>query len=331
MRAASKRVINFSCTVYFSLVFQIRNACVHVQKCGHPLESDNFQKILWQQERSHRPHTHTTMTSELDVGTFKAPPVIVIHGPRGSGLTTLLTSLLVETHEAVGLDGAVVLSTDPTSLCGVVPPNCIVDLPLDIALHALLSMQAARSKEAADEPPYRLAFVVDDTIGSSRVLKSEAIQRDIKAARQANIMVMIATSDLANVPANVTTFATHVIAAPCVVADDRKTLFKRMFRRFEDFDAFQTAMAAACGPREFLVSITRADDAPGDDHLRSYHSTVYAKDAAHARPLQKWQADGTDGVAASSRASAFTTGFISVDSSVMVLMKAHTRPKRSTS
>lgn len=209
------------------------------------------------------------------------PPVIVAYVPRGAGMTTLLGSLLVEGARDARIAGAVVLTdrappggTYMGGIGGIVRNACP-----SAALSNMIEYQAARYGRALS----RLALVVDDVaLASRKTLKSEEFQTRLKSARDYNIMVVLATSDVDALPANVATFATHVVATRSVFVDDPKKLQRRLFTTIKSVDDLEAALAS-CGPFEFLVGVLRAGP-----QLLKYTSTLYARDAACVAPAHMW-------------------------------------------
>jgi len=234
---------------------------------------------------------------------FTKPPVIVIQAPRESGLSSLIASLLLQTQQTRGLDGVVVLTDRATEhyMGGTIPRQVIMDKSFDVVLKTLIDMQKHRQSTLPDRPLLRLAIAVDDMIYSNRVLKSEALQRDIKLAKEYNIMVIVATSDVAILPANVHTFATHVLATKCLSTEEPKLLQKRMFVMFDSPVALADTIAL-CQRYEFLVGLLRPlVSSTLLDFSRSYQPTYYVKSPEYARESETWK--GERGCDSSSDAS----------------------------
>jgi hypothetical protein len=226
---------------------------------------------------------------DFDFSEVTKPPVIVIHAPREAGMTTLITSLLVQAQKRLGVDGAVVLCDRPLPdglyMNGVIPKDIVFSKPADKVLKALIGLQAHRlGMDGAAELP-RLALALDDTLYTPKLLKSEAFQCDVKRAKNYNIMVIIATSNCDTLPKTVHTFATHVIATRCISAEEPKHLQKRMFVMFPNTDAMVETLSL-CRRYEFLVGMLCPADVTSNtivDATRVYVPTMYVGSEALAR------------------------------------------------
>lgn len=240
---------------------------------------------------------------------FEKPPVVAVHAHRESGLSTLLASLLVETQQAIGLDGAVVLTDRPTDwyMGGCIPPQIILDKSFPSVLKALIELQ--RHRKSSGRPLLRLALAVDDVFYTPKILKSEFTQRDIKAAKDYNIMIIIATSDVTVLPTNVHTFATHVMTTKCLSTEEPKLLQKRMFVMFDNAVALADTIAL-CQKHEFLVGLLRPQSfATLLDFSCSYQPTYYAKSAAYVH-ADRWEGQDETDVTVSTRAEIVEAEFV---------------------
>lgn len=222
------------------------------------------------------------------------PPVLVIHGPRGSGLTSLIASLLVDAQRHLKLDAAIVLTdrgVAPAYMGGLVPSELVHDQAPDKVLDSLVCMQIQRQRTLPGMPLPRIALAIDDMFYNKRTLRSEAFQRHIKQSKDLNIMLVIATSDAKVLPDNVPAFATHVLATKSVSLDERKTLMKCMFVMFDSPRTFMDALSAL-GAREFLVGSLRVDPG-GDATVRSYRAAPYVgKGFAPTATAASWSSGG---------------------------------------
>ena len=213
---------------------------------------------------------------------FTTAPVVIVHGRRCSGISTLIMSILVQTQERFGLDGAIIINDRCTQTYGqgVVPLAAVVNEPLEKVLATLIDVQVHRQNTLPDKPLLRLAVAVDDCIYNAKTLKSETLQSRIRLAYQYNIMIIIGTSDLGVLPPNVHTFATHVMATRCVSTEEPKQLQKKLFVMFETHVALADVLAN-CRPYEFLVGVLRSDGTAGttvQDFSRTYTPTLYVRD-----------------------------------------------------
>lgn len=191
---------------------------------------------------------------KLDVHSI-VNPVVIIHAPRETGATTLIGSLITSLP---GIDGAVVLTDRAVSsyMNNAVPTQLIVNKPADKVLKLLIGMQRHHLRNFPTEPLQRIAFALDDVMYSTKLLKSEDFQRDIKIAKDFNVTVIIATADIALLPNNVYTFGTHVFTTKCISTEEPKLLQKRMFVMFDGAGEL-IEMLSLCRPYEFLVGILR--------------------------------------------------------------------------
>ncbi len=222
------------------------------------------------------------MIREFSVDEFTTAPVVIVHGRRCSGVSTLIMSLLVQTQQRYGLDGAIIINDRCTQTYGqgVIPLAAVVNESLEKVLSTLIDVQIHRQNTLPDKPLLRLAVAVDDCIYNGRTLKSETLQSRIRLAYQYNIMIIIGTSDLGILPPNVHTFATHVFATRCVSTEEPKQLQKKLFVMFETHVALADVLAN-CRRYEFLVGVLRLDGLGGttvQDFSRTYTPTMYVKD-----------------------------------------------------
>ena len=231
----------------------------------------------------------------LEVFPTDAPlPVAIIHAPRGAGISTLLAALLVDAQPKLGLTGAVVLCDRPCAnyMGGVIPTDVIVNKPPGAVLAALINMQQYR-KTIDTLCTQRLVLVLDDVLYSSKLLKSPEFLRDVKRAKDFDIMVLIATTDVGNLPNNISTFATHVFATACVSPQDTKALYKTMFSMFDAPKAFSEVLSA-CRRYEFLVGLLRGAQ------LHAYFTSIVRRYMAPQytsapRPLRVVRTEDDDG------------------------------------
>jgi len=250
---------------------------------------------------------------------FNSPPVVLVHGPPESGLSTFISSLLIHTQQTRGLDGAVVLTDrkSETYMGGTIPHEFVLRRPLtfEAVLKSLVDLQRHRRSARPDQELLRLAVAVDDCIPSQSVLKSESLLGLIRFAKEVNIMVIIGVSDMSKLPP-VHTFATHVAATRCVSTEDPKLLQKRMFVRAPNASALAEILAS-CQEHEFLVGLLRS---PGpsastlQDFMRSYTPTYYVQRSELARTPYAWRGDE---VAA---APGFCLGEFHMDMEVQLLL-----------
>lgn len=269
--------------------------------------ADSGAAVVQQPTRRKRPATVNTRMvptrlSELGIRSFDledlgGPPVMVIHAPRETGGTTLLGSLLLQAQAALDLEGVVVLCDRPTAtyMGGVVPRDVVMNIDPAKALSKLIAMQQHRKSHMKDRPLPRLALVVDDAIYTPKVLKAEAFQRDLKQAKDFNIMVLLSTTDAELLPKNVPTFATHVMATKSVSTMDSKVLQRRMFVMFDSSNAL-TEMLALCQPFEYLIGLLRPTTGSQiSDKTRRYTPTHYVRDDSFADGgANKWKGEAPD-------------------------------------
>jgi hypothetical protein len=192
----------------------------------------------------------------LDVSTT-VNPVIVIHGPRESGVTSLIGCIL---RNLPNLNAAIVLSDRASSAANymdsAIPPQLVLDKPADRVLKQLINVQQHQLRNFPGVPLEYFALALDDVFYTPRLLKSEEFQRDIKLAKDYNISVIMATADVNLLPNNIHTFATHVVATKCLGSEEPKVLHKRMFVMFEKSGELNQHLLL-CRPYEFLVGTLR--------------------------------------------------------------------------
>ena len=217
---------------------------------------------------------------------FAQAPVVYAFGPPKSGISTLLTSLLVQTDRVWKLDGVVVISNRKTTpyMGNIIPERLITNQSLGTVLTKLIRAQhlnLAACKATGAAPP-RLAIAVDDWFPKESRTQEE-IASDIRLLASVNIMLIVGTSDLKKIASLVPTTASHVFATRSYIAADAKLLPKSLFLMCADADEFSENWSA-CAKYEFLVGLLRVDsagDAGGPSSLlRRYASTCYVKDAA---------------------------------------------------
>ena len=239
------------------------------------------------------------MIRPFEVDEFLSAPVVIVHGR--CGISTLIMSLLMQTQQRFGLDGALIINDRCTQAYGqgVMPLAAVVNEPLEKVLSTLIDVQVHRQNTLPDKPLLRLAVAVDDCIYNAKTLKSETLQSRIRLAYQYKIMIIIGTSDLGVLPPNVHTFATHVMATRCVSTEEPKQLQKKLFVMFETHVALADVLAN-CRPYEFLMGVLRSDGTSGttvQDFSRTYTPTLYVRDekAATAAACENfWNYTGTD-------------------------------------
>lgn len=216
-------------------------------------------------------------TVPFSLGGVPYPPVVVEHGPQGSGNTTVLKSLIYDAHTLLGARGAVVVSDRGTqAFQGFLPAGVVTSKPADRVLTELLRMQAHRAEGGGDAAATRpLLVLAMDDVCNGKMLKSEAFQRDVKRAKDHDIVILISTSNAEYLPANLRTFATHVFASKCYAHEDVKTLHKRMFVAMPKVAMLEEALDTL-GPHEYLVGTLRqeATGAPPPE-AKAYRAKAY--------------------------------------------------------
>lgn len=215
----------------------------------------------------------------FDLGDVRTPPVIIVHAPRGSGLTTLIGSILIQGQQKLGLEGVVIVCDRPSHnyMNNIVARDVITNKPVDKVLEALIEIQSHRIGMELQTPLPRVAIAVDDALYSDKMLKSEEFQCNLRRAKDYNIMVIIGTSNVSVLSKTVYTCATHVFATRCLASEDPKHLQKRLFVMFENGKKFAEVLSA-CRPYEFLVGLMSPLDAIGtslQDYSRTYVAKLY--------------------------------------------------------
>lgn len=229
----------------------------------------------------------STRLSDLGITEFSLqevskPPVFFVHAPREAGSSTLLASLF---------EGVVVLCDRPSpQYMGEILPNGVIhSKPGDSVLKALIDIQSHRLSLSAKAALPRLALVLDDVLYTAKMLKSEAFQRNIKRAKDFNIMVVIATSDADLLPKNIPTLATHVFATKCVSTEEPKLLQKKMFVMFDSATALMETLVM-CRRHEFLVGLMRPSETSRTltDFTRSYVPEHFVADEDSIPADESW-------------------------------------------
>ena len=224
---------------------------------------------------------------------FTEPGVCIGYGPPKSGISTLLESLLLEVQAVWGLDGVVIITdrvTD-TYMGNTMPHQLITDKALPFVLRTLIDMQRHRRSTLAHEPahrPYRLAIAVDDHMTDPKDWRAQNLQRDLRLAADANIMVLIGTSNAKLLTSVVQLVATHVFVTRAVT--ESKLMAKTMFATcITDESIDLDALLRDTGKYEFLVGCLRADK----QLLRAYTSTKYVRDVRVQRDTVRsaWRGD----------------------------------------
>ena len=231
---------------------------------------------------------------------FTVPGVVVAYGPPKSGVTTLLESLLLEIQAAWGLDGAVILTDRATDtyMGNTMPNQLITDKAFPFVLRTLIDMQRHRRSTLAHEPthrPYRLALAVDDHMTDPKDWRAQNLQRDLRLAADANIMVLIGTSNTKLLSGVVQLIATHVFVTRAVT--EAKLMAKNMFATCITDESIELeALLRDTAKYEFLVGCLRADR----QLLRAYTSTKYVRDARVQRDAVRaaWCGDAAAAAAA---------------------------------
>jgi hypothetical protein len=229
---------------------------------------------------------------------FTSLPVIFAHVPPEGGLTTLIESLLLETQKHLRIDCAMILTDryTETYMGGVFPSCAVYDLPFNVVLRTSIDVQIHRKSTRSfgrDLPV--IAIAVDNSIYTAKILRSETCQRDIRLAKEHNIMIIIGTSDIDVLPTNSRTLASHVITTKSLSTDEPKLLQKRLFVMFDSPAALAEVMSH-CNRYEFLVGLMRSSASGGSgsdlsNYVRAYKSSYYIKDESYiSRP--PWRTPG---------------------------------------
>jgi hypothetical protein len=249
----------------------------------------------------------------FSVKAFTEPGVAVVYGPPKSGVSTLLESLLLEIQAVWGLDGVVILTDRATDtyMGNTMPNQLITDKAFPFVLRTLIDMQRHRRSTLAHEPthrPYRLALAVDDHMTDPKDWRAPNLQRDLRLAADANIMVLIGTSNTRLLSGVVQLIATHVFVTRAVT--EAKLMAKTMFATCITDESIELeALLRDTAKYEFLVGCLRADR----QLLRAYTSTKYVRDARVQRDTVRAAWRGDAGGAAGGYDAAETADGGSVD------------------
>lgn len=193
-------------------------------------------------------------------------PVVLAFAPRETGATTMLGSLVAD----LGVDAALVLTDrgGASYMGALVPPELVVDAPLDATLAALVNAQRLALQVTGRTS--RVLLAVDDALyrdRDRRMLAGAELQSNLKQAGELGVAVVIVTSDAELYPPNVPTFATVTLATR-VGASELKPLKRRLFNHVPE-DILESCFAA-CGKFQFLAAKLRGC-ASAEASLRVYH------------------------------------------------------------
>ena len=208
-------------------------------------------------------------------------PVIFIHAPpREGGLTTLIASLIIQAQDELGMNAAVVLCDRPgpnymNNILPLGPQGTVLNQPPDRVLEELIRIQSDSSTLELGSGRRRIVFALDDVLYTSKLLSSEPFLRNIKRAKQYDIMVIIGATTPTVLPRIAATFITHAFTTKCYALDDIKALQKCLFGKFAKAEEL-AAVLELCQPHEFLVSIIRPSTTVAEITCR-YTATVYRK------------------------------------------------------
>ena len=227
---------------------------------------------------------------------WSRPLVYAVYGPHSSGVTTLIGSLLMDLKAANQLDAAVVLTRNRPHnyMGGILPPKLVEKAVKDgLTFLELLSrlIQLQRCRERAPEGrgvrPYRLALVADDSFTGKEIGRRE-VRTAIRDAGDANIMVILATSEAKNFQPGVADICTHAFATRTISTDDPKLLKKHVFVMCTVDDMEEKLRA--CAPHEFLVSSYRDATISTDPRvfLRRYVPSQHVRSAEFAPGPDPW-------------------------------------------
>lgn len=233
------------------------------------------------EELEHASRLEDLNIQRLDTSTL-INPVIVVHAPRETGATTIIGTLLSSLPKVQGI---VVLSDRNGShyMNDALPNQVVFNKPAEKVLRQLLLVQQHFVRNFPDEPLAHIVLALDDIMYTSKLLKSEVFQRDLKIARDFNISIIIATADVQLLPPNLNTFATHVLATKTLNSEDLKVLHKRVFGMFDT--AIELAnMLALCRPFEFLVGLLRHSGARTYESMTRTFVTKYPIEPLHPEP-----------------------------------------------
>ncbi len=220
---------------------------------------------------------------EFDLSTVDDLPVIFIHAPpREGGLTTLIASLLIQAQDYLDVNAAVVLCDRPgdnymNHILPLGPQGTVLNQPPDRVLEELIRIQSDSSTLDLGSAKRRIVLALDDVIYTPKLLGSESFIRNIKRAKQYDIMVIIGTTTPTILPRIASTFVTHAFATKCYAGDDIKLLHKCLFGRFDKPDDLEDILKL-CSPHEFVVNVIKPTNSVCDITSR-YTATVYRKTA----------------------------------------------------
>jgi hypothetical protein len=215
-------------------------------------------------------------------------PVIFIHAPpREGGLTTLIASLIIQSQDELGMNAAVVLCDRPgpaymNNILPLGPQGTVINQPPDRVLQELIRIQSDSSTLEPGAGRRRIVLALDDVLYTSKLLSSEPFLRDIKRAKQFDIMIIIGATTPTILPRIASTFVTHAFTTQCYALDDIKALQKCLFGKFAKAEDL-AGVLELCRPHEFLVSIIRPSSTVADI-TRKYTATVYRKTALPKPP-----------------------------------------------
>lgn len=254
----------------------------------------------------------------LSLREFSTPPVIVAFVPRGAGCTTLLGSLVMQCQRDLGLEGVVILTdreSDHKYMGGI--GGIVRNMPADEALRKMKEHQERTAAGGYRCP--RLALVLDDVLYDSKLLRSAQFQCDLKSAKDNNIMVVIATSNISALPLTIPVFATHVMTTRTVSTEDPKLLQKRMFTMIDNH-VRMTQLLSLCQSHEFLVGILRPTEPAKDtiDFLRTYTPTYYVRSNEWISDAVAWHREEDK---ASPAADTFTTGTFAMQPALVTALQ----------
>jgi hypothetical protein len=210
-------------------------------------------------------------------------PVIFIHAPpRQGGMTTLIASLIIQAQDDLGVNAAIVLCDRPgenymNHILPLGPQGTVINQPPDRVLEELIRVQSDSSTLELGSAKRRIVLALDDVVYTSKLLSSEAFIRNIKRAKQFDIMIIIGTTTPTILPRIAATFVTHAFVTQCYALDDIKLLQKCLFGKFAKAEDLAEVLDL-CRPHEFLVNIIKPS-ASVMDITRRYTATVYRKTA----------------------------------------------------
>jgi hypothetical protein len=210
-------------------------------------------------------------------------PVIFIHAPpRQGGMTTLIASLIIQAQDDLGINAAIVLCDRPgenymNNILPLGPQGSVINQPPDRVLEELIRVQSDSSTLELGSAKRRIVLALDDVVYTSKLLSTEAFIRNIKRAKQFDIMVIIGTTSPTILPRIAATFITHAFITQCYALDDIKLLQKCLFGKFAKAEHLAEVLEL-CRPHEFLVNTIKPSASVLDITFR-YTATVYRKTA----------------------------------------------------